>query len=241
MVDILFDKNNESLEFIESSDVSLIQSLKGYRFNSDSIALTEFLISRLKKKSDPISLKLADFGAGNGIISILLAKTGMFAEIDAFEIQETLFEIMTRNIKGNKLEDTVKAKLLDYVRERLRNRSEYYDVIVCNPPYRKPGTGKVSKNREKLIARHEIKADLESTGKSINYFLKSGGSAFLVYPSFRLPEFFITCKKLHLEPEILQIVYHAPDSDSDVFAVEVVKGGGGELKIISPHYIKRSV
>ena len=233
-----YDGRKESVEYMEERGLTIIQNIRGYRFNCDSILLADFVISRLKSgRMSGGPCRLADAGIGAGIIALILGKSGFFSEIHGFEVQKSLYELAKRNVANNGLENFISVRYQDFVRKKCRSDACYYDFIVCNPPYRSHGSGKMNIDREKRIARHEEKATIQSIGKSLNYLLKPLGHAFIVYPSERLPEIFSALRNIHLAPVTMQPVYHARAQDSDISLLEFIKGGRSRLRLLAPLFL----
>ena len=237
MIETLLNQQ-ETIETMEDRELKIIQNKIGYRFNSDSFLLVDFLFDRIKHNTKNEKFKVADLGAGVGIMSCLLAKSHYFNRIVAFEIQKSLAAIAHKNVVLNKQDNLIDIRCQDFAQEKRREDALFYDFIICNPPYKKIGTGKQNSCKEKLIARHEIKVCATSIAKSINYLMKPDGQAYIVYPTVRLPEIMITYKKHHLEPKSLQFVYHSINHGADIFLLELSKGGKESLKVLNPIFIK---
>lgn len=230
--------NNETIEVMPDLDLKIIQSKTGYRFNSDSFFLVDFVVSLLKDKVGVAQNKIIDLGAGSGVLSLLIAKKLNFKQIDAIEIQQSLFDLLKRNIEINNFQSLINPIYGDYTKERILEKTYYYDYIICNPPYKKIGSGYKNINNEKIDARHETKSTMENLIRTINYYLKPKGHAFLVYPSERLAELITALKRNHLEPKTIQIAYHNQAMHSDVFALEIVKDSNLGLKVLPPYFVE---
>ena len=238
---IKYNLLSETLERMDQRDISILQNKEGYRFNSDSTLLIAFTINIIRLLPLNKQSRIADLGSGCGILSVLCAKSNLFAKVSAYEIQESLFELTKKNIKLNHVEELIEVFNQDYT--SIDNKLELlsYDFIICNPPYTKIGDGKTSKNQEKLIARHEVKTTLETLGNAFNKLLKPTGRVFLVYPVRRLAEFIFYMKSIHLEPKTLQFIFHNKNADSELFLAELVKGGKSSLKVLEPFFQSKEV
>ncbi|MGO9378946.1 MAG: tRNA1(Val) (adenine(37)-N6)-methyltransferase [Dissulfurispiraceae bacterium] len=83
-------------------DIQLYQHKSGYRFSADAVLLSVFVDTpRLKK--------IADFGAGSGIIGLLLAKKYHAAEVTLIELQKSLVSLAEKNAVLNGLDKRVKV------------------------------------------------------------------------------------------------------------------------------------
>ena len=125
---------------------TVLQSKEYFRFTTDSILLSDF--SRAKRGD-----RCVDLGSGQGILSILLFKKYQVASVDAVEIQPELCEYIKKNAHINQL-DSLFIHNCD-MRYHSLNKGKY-DVVICNPPYAKDGTGFANKKSSIVIAKQEI-------------------------------------------------------------------------------------
>lgn len=214
-------------------DIKLYQSKNGYRFSVDALLLYSFVsIPRIKR--------IADLGAGCGIVGLLLAKKYPDASVSLFELQEGLATLAKKNITLNSLGDRVKVIRTDIREINACNSSSVinrFDIVASNPPFRKPKTGLICPGEEKAIARHEIKLKLPELVSAAHDLLKSKGRFFLIYHPERLSELITTLKEKSMEVKRLQFVHSHAASGAKMVLVEAVKGGRGGLKVDVPFYI----
>lgn len=234
-----------TLDYIK--DVHVYQNENGYRFSVDALLLYSFVrMQRVKK--------IADLGAGSGIIGLLLAKKYNNASICLVELQESLAMLAKQNIILNNLADRVnvlKADIKDLHRRLseiyiLRSQAsdqetsfdcllpENFDLVVSNPPFRKTETGLISLGDEKAIARHEIMLALKDIIKTSSYLLKHHGRLCIIHLPERLAEILQTLSENALEPKRLRFVYSTVSSEAKMMLIEAVKGGRTGLKIEKP-------
>jgi tRNA1(Val) A37 N6-methylase TrmN6 len=115
-------------------------------------------------------------------------------KIIGIEIQPHLVQLARQNLRSAKVEAKfLKADLREF------NTYQSFDIIVSNPPYIPPNKGRISPDRVRAIARHEIKCSLPDVLKNIQKNLDKKGKAFLIYPSFRLLEIEKMCKNVDLQ------------------------------------------
>ncbi len=215
-------------------DIRLYQSRTGYRFSVDSLLLYDFV--NLRKVSS-----IADLGAGSGIVGILLARKYPDANITLFELQESLVRLAERNVLLNKLEDRIKVVKTDITELATPNSSlrapNFYDLAVSNPPFRRLKSGLMNIDKEKAIARHEIKLRLHELINAASYLLKAKGRFCMIYHPCRLSYLMYTLKKRYLEPKRLRFVHSTISSEAKMILMEAVKGGKEGLKVDKPLYI----
>jgi len=221
---------DETLDTIR--DVKIIQKKKGYRFSVDALLLSFFV-------QIPHCKMIADLGTGSGIISILLAKRYPDAKVLAIEVQEGLSVLARRNVVLNNLEERIEV-----IKEDIRNlpalnqfRRGGFDLIISNPPFRRPKTGLISPEEEISIARHEIKIKIDDILRVGGLLLKDKGRLDLIYHPVRLADLFSMMKRYCLEPKRLRFVHSREGMEAKMVLVECVKGGRGGLKVETPLYI----
>ena len=155
------------------SDLRILQPADGYRFTLDAILLATFVKT---KASDSV----LEIGAGMGVVSILIAATNAYDSLVAVEIQGELAQLCRKNFENNQMKNAVVHELDVKDIDRLFSR-ESFDLIYCNPPYRKIGTGRLNPSAEKAIARHEIKMKLEDVFQCADRFLKPDGQIAMIF------------------------------------------------------------
>jgi tRNA1Val (adenine37-N6)-methyltransferase len=228
----LFKSMDITLDSIR--DIRLYQSKKGYRFSVDALLLFDFV--NLRKIE-----RIGDFGAGSGIVGILLAKKYPDAAVTLFEIQDSLAVLAEKNIALNNLEERVKVIKTDISRIKLFHASfiasHSFDLLVSNPPFRRLKSGRISEGEEKAIARHEIKLGIHDLIDAASYLLKARGRLCIVYHPSRLLELLDILKRKNLEPKRLRFVHSHISSEAKMFLLEATKGGRAGLKVDKPFYI----
>ncbi|MBI2348375.1 MAG: tRNA1(Val) (adenine(37)-N6)-methyltransferase [Deltaproteobacteria bacterium] len=205
----------------------IIQAKRGYRFSLDAVLLAHFATLR---GSD----RVVDLGTGNGVIPLILARLHPAVEIVGVELQEEMVRRALRNVNLNRLEERVKILRGDVCSVEEVLPPESVAAVVCNPPYRRPATGRVNPDAEKRIARHEIKARLADFIRAGSYLLRRGGHMALVYPAARMVDLLQTMRQEEIEPKRLRLVHSYEGSAATLALVEGIKGAGTELRILPP-------
>jgi tRNA1Val (adenine37-N6)-methyltransferase len=214
-------------------DIQLYQSKTGCRFSVDALLLFDFVYMKRVEK-------IADLGAGSGIVGILLAKGYPDAKVTLFELQDNLVKLAEKNVLLNLLEDRIRVVRCDIrTLHNLRLTPHAYDLAVSNPPFRRLKSGRISIEDEKAIARHEIKLRLEELIATASHLLKAKGRFYIIYHPHRLSEIMEKLRKRGLEPKRLRFVHSNISSEAKMVLIESVKGGRIGLKVERPLYIYR--
>lgn len=129
------------------------QNRSGYRFSIDAVLLACHI--RLQPGD-----KVLDLGTGCGIIPLILAHRHKKVKVYGVEVQKELADIASENVKENRMEDRITILCRDMKELKHDMVSGPVDLIVCNPPYRKAGSGRMNPDQQKAVARHEIKVNL---------------------------------------------------------------------------------
>lgn len=134
---------------------------------------------------------------------------------------ENKFKIINNNVKD-----------IDKILE-----SNYFDVVVTNPPYKKMQTGKVNENKKKLISRHEATASLNDFIDISSKMLKSKGEFYMVHRPERLVDIIEALRKYKLEPKEIRFVHPNKDKAPNMILIKAIKNAKPFLKFREPLYV----
>lgn len=221
-------KPNEKIEDLQCDGLQLIQSTSEYRFTTDAVLLANFC-------RDMRGKTCVEFGAGSGVISLLLAKKKHPKCIVALEIQPQLCDMMNRSVLLNDLQDVVSVHNCDLKNAHSIVRDA--DVVVCNPPYRRVGSGEQQLSENIAICRHEIKATLGDVVRSASKVLNNKGNFYLVHQADRICEIITLCRENNVAVKDILPVCPAPDREPNLVLVRGVKAGEPDCKLHAPIYI----
>ena len=190
-------------------EYKVYQDVDAYCFTSDSVRLSRFVGC---KNSD----KVLELCAGCGIVSL-----HKFAENEQngdkgrgefylVELQKVLYDLLTKNIAVNKLNDVFYAINDDLKNTFNHTKKAYFDVVICNPPYEKNSTGFKKQKQSDMIARAEITTNFDEIANIAGSALRFGGAFYFLCKSERLFEISNTLNKYNM---IIKVVHF-------------IKGGG---------------
>lgn len=216
----------ERIDDLQFENLKIIQNTDWFRFGIDSVLLTEFARDIKDNKN------IVDLGTGTGIISILLSKKVNPKKIIGVEVQKDVYEMATRSVKLNSLEDKIELINEDVI--NLKLEKNYYDVVVTNPPYKKLGTGVNASNEKQQISRFETTASLDDWIRVASGLLNSKGSFYMVYRTDRLMEVFDILRKYKLEAKRIRFVYSNNNQESKLVIIKAVKNANQYLKVEKP-------
>ncbi len=224
-----FLKKEEKIEKI-CKGVSIIQDDSLPKFSIDPFLLIAF-IDKYKSKR----LKVADFGAGTGIVGILFSRLN-FSHIDLIEINRKLFLLEKKNVSLNKIGSRVKCWNIDINRLGYNFPINYFDLIISNPPYfDKKNYKKNNPNFNRNLTKHEGFLDFNKLVLSAKKFLKNKGKFYFIFRSERLNEIFEVLRENNFGIDRIRFVYGLQGSISKLVLVKAIKqSSSAKLKIESP-------
>lgn len=225
-------KSDETLDALFHGELKLFQSRDGYRISLDALLLAHFVT--LKRRESVI-----DLGTGNGVIALILARLHDNVAITGVEIQPAMVERAERNIRLNQLENQVRIRHGDVREVGAIAPAASFDVAVCNPPYRLSGSGRISANDERRIARHESRGALGDFLSAASFLLRAKGRIALVYLAERAVELFSAMRAARLEPKRVRMVHSFIGADASLVLVQGIKAGRSGVKILPPLIVYR--
>lgn len=225
---------NERIDDLEYKNLKIVQDKDGFCFGIDSVLLSDFA-KEIRSKSIVL-----DLGTGNGVLAILLCGKTNLSKIYGVEIQEDIANIAQKSINLNKLNNR-----FEIINDNIKNLNSYFkndsiDAIISNPPYKKDNSGLKNESQKKLIARHEITANLEDFISISSKLLKSNGSLYMVHRPERLADLFYLLKKYKLEPKKLRFVQSFTNSKPKFFLIKATKNANSFLNVEQPLIIYNS-
>ena len=112
-----------------------------------------------------------------------------------------------------------------------------FGTVVCNPPYRAVGHGRLNPCREKAMARHELAVTLPQVLHAAQHGLWHHGILSMVYPPARLAELLGQLIAVNLRPRRLRLVHARHCTPASIALVDAVHGGHNALTVLPPLYV----
>jgi len=216
-------KDDEIIEKLDEK-FKIIQKVGGYKYGEDTILLFKLFQASLNKKN----IKLLDIGTGNGILPILLSDNEFLSELVGIDIQKENIDRANKALQLNKIEKNIQFECID-IREY--KKSNYFDIIISNPPYMNDNGKKINENEHKAISRHEIKLSLNELISNAKRLLKPIGLLYFIHRTHRLVEIIKALDKNKFSIKKIIFIYSAQNNKSTMMFVEAVKGKKIKLEI----------
>lgn len=209
--------------------LKIIQRPDMFHFSMDSMLLAYYA------PITPKTSRVMDLCSGNAPVPMYLTlRTD--AKIDAVEIQDEVFDLGSRSIILNKLEDQIQFHHRNLIDIHKEVGHDVFDLVTVNPPFFKyTETSNLPKNDYKTIARHEVEATLEDIIVEAKKLLKNKGYLFFVHRPDRITDILETLKKNKLYPKSLRFVHPALSDAANTVLITAQKGmKDGFVKVLEP-------
>lgn len=206
--------------------IRIRQRKDGYRFSIDAVIAA----SGLEPKAGDT---VVDLGTGCGIIPLILAHCYDGIRLVGVEIQPELAQLAEYNCRQNHFDgrfEVVHADMRTLHPDQVNGPVQW---VVCNPPYRRPNSGRVNPNEERALARHEISINLSQLMHTTKKLLKIGGGSVIIYPAERLVELLCEMRTHGIEPKSLRVIQSRVNENAKLVLVRGIKGGRPGIAIQS--------
>lgn len=214
-----------------SGQLICLQRRDGYRFSVDAVLAAHFTAPKSGQR-------VLDLGCGCGVIGLILAYRFADVTVCCLEFQEDLAALAEENGRRNGF-----GERFGVLRGDVRTAAglmvpESFDLVVCNPPYRKQHSGRVNQGDQAARARHELNGGIDDFVRAAAFTVKNRGKVVFIYPARRGNTLLAALHGQRLTPKRLQPVYSYPGAESArLVLVEAIKNGGEQFEILAPLYI----
>ena len=213
-------------------EIKLAQRKKGYRFSLDAILLADFVHT---KPAD----RIIELGSGCGVIPLWLSRRREFKSILGVEIQPELARLARQNVSLNGEEGRIQILEEDLRELTQKMEKGSYDIVICNPPYRKAASGRLNPDRERAIARHEICCTLEDVVRVTSHLLHLQGRFFTISLAERYAELLKELLRWRMSPVRVRFVHPRLEEKASHFLLEARIGSSKGFVVLPPLFVYR--
>lgn len=204
----------------------LYQSVEGYRYNSDSLLLYDFISSFSPKGT------LLDVGCGCGILGLLLKRDFSSLEVHLMDIQSENCELSKKNADLNALQ-IHSVVCHDFLKYSFETK---FDFIVSNPPFYHEGSFK-SENTHLHTSRYTSHLPFDAFAQKVTKTLSNKGYFLFCYDAKQLQTVIRALDKEGLRVENLCFVYTKEGNDASIVLVRARKNSKTLCKIEPPYIV----
>jgi tRNA1(Val) A37 N6-methylase TrmN6 len=199
----------------------LYQPSSGYRYNSDSIFLYDFV-----RRFSPRGRTL-DVGCGVGIVGLLVARDWP-VEMDVIDKQPEMVAYARHNFAINAL--TVEARVGDFAEYV---SAERYDMIVSNPPFYDSAVTQ-SEDVRLNTARYAHHLPVEELIEGAKRLLRPRGYFVFVYDAKQIDAVLSQLRAAKLNPEAIRFVHPKADREAKVALIAARANSRAMLRVLPP-------
>jgi tRNA1Val (adenine37-N6)-methyltransferase len=207
--------------------IRVMQHRQGYRFSLDAVLLAYHAAPRPGEK-------VLDLGTGCGIVALVMACRQSDTKIFAVEVQTELAELAVANVHQNQLGDRIEILSTDMKLVSQKMTSGPCDLVVTNPPYRRPGSGRINPDSQRAVARHEIKAKLQDVLQAGRRMLRTAGRFVTIYTAERTVDIISQMRAAQIEPKMIRMIHPRRDTEARLILIEGRKGARPGLNVAAP-------
>lgn len=204
----------------------LAQPAAGHRFGADALLLAAF--------AHPGRGPVLDLGAGSGAVGLGLALRGEKLVVHALEIETEALACACENARRLGLSERWRAVPGDVRAIREIVPAESCGQVVCNPPWFRPGRGRMSPLAARERARAETGALLGDFAAAASFVLPERGRAAFIVAAGRLADMLAAFAAHGLAAKRLVCVHPKVDAPARFALLEARKGGRPGLAVEAP-------
>lgn len=195
-----------------------------HRFGTDAFLLASFAAPRHKDM-------VCDLCTGCGIVALLQISHYNCLGCTGVEIVPEAAQLFEAGIEKSNLQGRVKCLRgdLKQVCDQLPEGS--FDVVTCNPPYKKLGSGIMSQSSADQLARHETACTIEDICKVAKRLLKFGGRLCICQRPERMVDCLVAMRNNGIEPKRIQMVAKRPHCEPWLVLIEGKRGAKPHMRV----------
>lgn len=202
------------------SQLELYQLQNGYRYNSDTLFLYDFIGSKLKGQ-------ILDVGCGCGILGLLVARDN--------EIKLTGIDIDPLNVQISQHNASVNGIAGEFIAEDFSKfKSDIkFDFIISNPPFYHTDVTK-SQNKHISNSRYSDSLSLEEFLASCNRNIKPKGVLYFCYDAKQIGDIIPLLSKFKLNLTKLKFIYSKDNQNAKLVLIEAKKSSRSMCEVVLP-------
>ncbi len=202
--------------------MTFYQYKNGYRYNSDTIFLYDF-ISRYK-----ISGSLLDVGSGCGILGLLVKRDFPKIDITQIDIQEKNTLLNKRNAEANSIQSKI---IYDNFLEH--DFKEKFNFIISNPPFYHSGSLK-SEDKSLSLSRHNQALQIDKFVEKSYNLLKPKGSFIFCYDAKQIDELLMKLTSARFKANEIRFIHVNLEKPASLVMIYAKRESKSLCKILPP-------
>lgn len=236
----------------------MLQPLGAFRFSRDALLLADFA-ARLAPAAHK-GQSVADMGAGCGVVGLAYllhrATQSSFIHMVGLEQNDELCVAARQNAARLGFDSSscasytvVKGDVADEATLQSARRCldlpdsptwpPLFDAVLCNPPWRREGCGRVPLQPARRAALFGTPETLVLFFHAADTILRQHGSLFTIAGADRLADA-IAALPPRLKPVRVRLVHSSPNAGAVFFIMQAIKGSGAALILEPPLFLNKT-
>ena len=208
----------------------LSQPESGFRFSLDALLLAAFA------GRERVRGRVLDLGTGCGVVGLAMALDHPDFFGLGLDANPDMLVHACRNARSLGLE-----KRFAFVEGDVRSpgclKPESMDLVVCNPPYREPGTGRVCPDAGRTTARFEGGAGLSEFVRAASFAVRNRKPCVFIHLAERLDDLLVLLRASGLRPKEALFIHPRSSSPARLVLVRALKNGGPGMDVSAPLFL----
>lgn len=167
----------------------------------------------------PMASRAVDLGCGVGNVLLSIADRQPNCELVGVEINPDAAAVCRQSVAENRLEHRVRVIDCD-LRALDGIEPHAYDLVACNPPYLRSGSGKPSPSAARNLERFDTTAPPSDVASAASALLKPHGTLMLVLRPDRLDDYLAATESAGFAARAICHVRHTAGSNPSVALLE---------------------
>ncbi len=177
--------------------------------------------------------RVLDLGTGCGVVGLGLALDHPHFFGVGVDLNGRMLDHARENVRRLGLEERFALLRADVCQPACLG-SESMDMVLCNPPYRDPGRGRICPDEAKALARFESRAGLKDFVRAAAYLVRNKKTCAFIQLAERVDELLDLLRAFRLQPKELLCVHQRSDTPARLVLVRSLKNGGPGLRVLAP-------
>jgi len=212
----------------------LSQPDSGFRFSLDALLLAAFA------GREQVRGRVLDLGTGCGVVGLAMALDHPDFFGLGLDANPDMLVHAARNARSLGFGDRFVFVEGD-VRSPGCLKPESMDLVVCNPPYREPGTGRICPDAGRTSARFEGGAGLADFVRAASFLVRNRKPCVFIHLAERLDDLLAFLRSAALRPKETLFIHPRGGSAARLVLVRALKNGGPGMTVPAPLVLHEGV
>lgn len=225
---------DDSVSLQTNFPAGLVQPEGSYRFASDALLLGAYaaqIMAARRVKMMRGYPHVAELGSGCGACLLAFALLLPEAACIGLDCEPELVNAANANARNLKLQNRVAFILSDVAKDNPA-LGRHFQLVMANPPWNRPGSGRLPKGRLRQKALFQTPGILNAFCNYARLILQDGGYFCLILPPAMLCDFCACIEGIGLR-QILPVCSHAGKPASRLL-LQARKGANSDPQMLAP-------